>query len=986
MLARRNRNLAIALVLILVAGFAAPALAQQSDIGAIERRYHEAVGRGDTAAALNEANRFEAAVRAQVGTEHATYGVALSNLADVYRVQGRYGEAQDLYARALAIRERALGANNPTLAVTLNSLGIVMRRQGKFGEAEDVLKRALALRQQALGPAHPDVAQTLNNLAAVYNDQGRHAEAVSIYQRALAIRERAQGANHPGLTPTLHNLAAAYAAQGKYGEAEGLLRRALAIDEATRGANHPDVASTLDLLAAVIERQAGAGEAEPLYKRALAIRERMLAAGPSVAHTLTNLAITQYAQGRTGEAETSYRSALALLEQSLGPHHPDVATTAHNLAYLYLDQKRFADAEPLYKRVLAIREQALGAEHPILASTLNDLATLDTARGNADAALAWSRRATAVVLAHAERESEGPGQIAGAEESTERRMRYFQRHLSNLAVAARRGPRLDAALGGEGLEIAQWATQSTAAAALQQMAVRFSAGGGALATLLREGQDLAALRRLRDKSLVDALSAADTPQNRAAVAELRKNLAEIDGRLAGLRARLDNEFPEFAALARPKPLKPDELRQLLGADEALVFWLVGDGSAKETDGGAKQTYVFAATREDFMWAVLPFGAAELTAKIAAFRRGLDVEELNRSVQAGKPVLFDLALAHELYGVLLGPVDDLIKAKRQLLVVPTGALTALPVHLLLTAKFEGAAPTVNDLAAYRDAAWLLKRQTVTVLPSVASLKALRVFAHKDQATKPLIGFADPIFGPEAATATQRGAMKAAARKLNTRSFSEFWQGAGVDREKLAQALPRLEDTADELKAVAQKLGAPASDVFLRADANETTVKRVPLADYRVVYFATHGLVAGDVKGLAEPSLALTIPRQPTEIDDGLLTASEIAQLKLNADWVVLSACNTISGDKPGAEALSGLARAFFYAGARALLVSHWAVDSAAATRLTTSTFDLLKADPKLGRAEALRRAMLAYMNDASSPTNAYPAFWAPFEIVGEGAAR
>ncbi len=208
--------------------------------------------------------------------------------------------------------------------------------------------------------------------------------------------------------------------------------------------------------------------------------------------------------------------------------------------------------------------------------------------------------------------------------------------------------------------------------------------------------------------------------------------------------------------------------------------------------------------------------------------------------------------------------------------------------------------------------------------------------------------------------------------------------GIGDVEAVRGLPSLPETAGELEALAHNLGASPDSLLLRGEATESNVRSIDLEGYRVLAFATHAVVSGDLKGLAEPALVLTPPDVGTEEDDGLLTASEVATLKLDADWVILSACNTAAPDgTPDAEALSGLAKAFFYAGSRALLVSHWPVSSEAAVELTTRMLAEHANDPGIGRAEALRRSMLALMMDHENTDFAHPFYWAPFVIVGEG---
>lgn len=525
---------------------------------------------------------------------------------------------------------------------------------------------------------------------------------------------------------------------------------------------------------------------------------------------------------------------------------------------------------------------------------------------------------------------------------------------------------------------------------------------------MREQQDLIGEWQARDKLLVAALSLPPGRRNQQSEEQQRAGLAAIYNRIGEIDRILAKDFPDYAALTNGEALSVAATQSLLAIDEVLLMFGVGD---QKRGPAPEESFLWAISKTEFCWVKIEGGAGLIAQRVQALRCGLDhtrwenreapkcadlLGRTNSTANDGTHLPFDLALAHELYRAVFGEVGDLIKDKR-LLIVPSGPLTVLPFQVLVTEKPAVALPA--DAAGYANAAWLAKRHAVTVLPSVSSLKALRQVAKTSKATRPFIGFGNPLLlGPNGndRSAWERQTCKVlakgkqiAARGIRAAMPAFFRDGlANVEMVRGQYPLP---ETTDELCAVAKSTGGAERDLHLGDRAREKTVKSLSangtLASARVVHFATHGLIAGETAILtaskAEPALLLTPPARPTEEDDGLLTASEVAQLKLDADWVVLSACNTAAGggDKPSADALSGLARAFFYSGARALLVSHWAVNSEATVKLITKTFDEIKADPKIGRAEALRRSMLALVGAGQG--QAHPANWAPFVVVGEG---
>jgi CHAT domain-containing protein len=566
----------------------------------------------------------------------------------------------------------------------------------------------------------------------------------------------------------------------------------------------------------------------------------------------------------------------------------------------------------------------------------------------------------------------------------------FEAYLGLLADI--RGTPLEAKLGIDAaaisFQIADEARGQLVQKAVSAASARASVDNKELAALVRTEQDTRKRLTAQSGLLASILATPSDQQDPKAVKELSGNIAKLKEAVTALHGDLKKKFPDYAALLNPKAPGIADIQKALRPDEAFVSIYLG----------RERSYVWALPKSG----ELAFHASKLTQE----RATKFVEALRGALNPQVATLgdipdFDVRVAYKLYQQILQPVEAGWKPAKSLLVSTNGALGQLPLTVLPTevSKLEdGEGPLFKN---YRGVNWLARSHAMTLLPSAATLVTLRSIPKGDESRKPFIGFGDPLFNKAHANKKEQAPTKvadalASRGVLRTRGLPIRLRAApkveGVDKPNLS-LLPALPDTGDEVRSIAIAMQAdPSTAVQLGLKANEDTIRNQDLSGYKVIAFATHGLIPGDLSGLREPALALSAPGLAKSKGDGLLTMSEIMGLKLDADWVVLSACNTGSGRGAGAEAVSGLGRAFFYAGTRALLVSSWPVETVSARLLTTDVFARMTQDKGLSRAAALQQAVSALIDkpaqtdpDTKEPLfyYAHPIFWAPFILVGDG---
>ena len=828
--------------------------------------------------------------------------------------------------------------------------------EGKYIEAERGLRRALKLNSDLLDSVKEAGKDVLDNEGRILQD------AASSTKFAYRLRIN-----------IMTDMARCFLGQKRLIDAEYWAREATVLSINRSGVNSTGTSYALLVLTRIISEQGRQPEAILLATAALksAQQSTNYGASPSIAEARKVLATSLAADGKYGQADKIFSEMIDGLKAD-----PEIASRYQSgdldWALALIKTGKASQAVTMTSDMLSKAGARMEKSSPRLAMIRAFNASALQSSGQGAQALAEFKQSTPILINQARNDSENE---AATIRQTQRMTFVLEEYLASLAQQTKTDSSGVAA--AEAFQIADLARGSGVQRALTSSAARSNISDPQLASLARREQDLQQRINTLSELLTGLLSAPPDQQLPVVQARIRADITTFKSQREDLKKEIERKFPDYAELIDPKPASVERIQKALKPDEVLVSWYFGDNVG----------YVWAITKDKpAQFSQLSIGRTQMAKEVAQLRKALDpgvatIDEIPA---------FDVTLANQLYQQVLAPVQSSFIGKKVMLTVPHAELGQLPLSLLVTKQTAqppkgGATPFVG----YKAVPWLTRDIAVAQLPSVTALTALRSLPPGNASRKNFIGFGDPYFSSQQeqqATKTAKPTQLATRGvPLNLRSAPKT---AGVSSAELA-LLPRLPDTSLELEEIGKAIGAGDGDIFLHQQASVKQVMSMDLSNRKVVMFATHGLVPGELNGLTQPALALSSPDVTGDKDDGLLTMDKVLTLKLDADWVVLSACNTASGEGAGSEAVSGLGRAFFFAGAKALLVSNWPVDSVASRTMMTDLFKNQQKSQGTSKAELLRQAMLNQIDQGGMKEGAnmkyayaHPLFWAPFVVVGD----
>jgi CHAT domain-containing protein len=872
-----------------------------------------------------------------------------------------------------------------TLAMFNARAGHVEAADRALATAEETFSKTRGFRNAP----NPELARRNSTLtitgarAAVLETHGRYAEAEKFRRSTIAELATNQQPQDEGKSVGAHNLLARnLEQQGRLEDAETEARTALAAAQRKFGVGAYPTANSLALLSHILADEGRGADAEPLARKTIEMLQAMGLNGRGTVRIVLGDILAS--QGRWAEALEQYDSYRQFVSKFDPEGFEAAAGRDPSYPLTLIKAGHAAEARERLTRMVSERRQAMGDAHYSTAETRGLFAMALAATGDPEGAMKEFAAAVPILIDRSRQADDDSAVLPAADQ----RVRLIIEAYIDLLVGGPGGPvkRGDLDPVAEAFRLADAARGRVVARALAASAARAATQSPDLAGLVRTAQDTEKQIGALNGLLANAISAKGEERDEDGIKSLGAQIASLRQERQKATSEIERRFPDYARLVDPKPATIEGTRAALRSGESLIAFYIGE----------QKSYVWAVpAKGQVAFVAAPLGRAALTATVQHLREALEPPDAAVQIPA-----FRVAEAYKLYATLLQPVESGWRDASSLIAVPHAALAELPLSLLPTAPVTLPAHAAGqpDFIEYRNVPWLIRKVAVTQLPSSGALATLRAVPAGGSQRRAFVGFGDPRFAPDAATAKQPTSAPAATRGVRGSPALASLTVRSVVRSSDYSAnladLPRLPDTAEEVRSIAATLGAdPKQDVFLGPAASEATLKTLDLARYRVVMFATHGLVPGDLNGLTQPALALSAPQVAGGAGTGLLTVEKILSLKLDADWVVLSACNTAAGEDAGAEAVSGLGRAFFYAGTRAVLVSNWPVETHAARALTTDLFRRQAEKPDLARAEALRQAMLAVIDgpgltDKSGKTVvsfAHPLFWAPFSLVGDGGA-